>query len=257
VQTPSSPRSAIFPSLLTAALASSALAQDPRIAEASRPAPRAYGTTAQTIYNVPASAFVVRDSDIEWDYFSPGYLFSPSTAGETFWAPVNLPTGAHLTDMVLYFSDTNSVANISASLRIYPGFTDATASVEEIALVSSSGNTGRNMASTTIDHTVANDTIFENGMYAVVIITESAGVSLQFKGVDLRWHRQVSPAPSQATFGDVPEDDPAFQFIEALATSEITVGCSASPLLFCPDAPLTRRQMAVFLAKALGLHWPN
>jgi hypothetical protein len=251
------PRVRVLTSLLGVLLASSALAQDPRVPEAPRPAPRAYGTTAETIYNVPAPAFVVRDSDIEWDYSTPGYLFSPSTAGETFWAPVNLPTGAHLTDMVFYFEDGDSDANISASLRIYPGFTDATASVEEIALVSSSGNPGKGIASTTVDHTVANDTIFQNGMYAVVIVTESAGFTLKFKGVDLRWHRQVSPAPSQATFGDVPEDDPAFQFIEALATSEITVGCSAAPPLFCPDAPLTRRQMAVFLAKALGLHWPR
>jgi hypothetical protein len=31
----------------------------------------------------------------------------------------------------------------------------------------------------------------------------------------------------------------------------------ASPPLYCPDAPLTRGKMAVFLAKALGLDWPN
>ena len=32
-------------------------------------------------------------------------------------------------------------------------------------------------------------------------------------------------------------------------------GCGSGN--FCPDSPLTRRQMAVFLSKALGLHWPN
>jgi hypothetical protein len=26
---------------------------------------------------------------------------------------------------------------------------------------------------------------------------------------------------------------------------------------YCPDQPVTRGQMAVFLAKALGLHFPN
>jgi hypothetical protein len=35
--------------------------------------------------------------------------------------------------------------------------------------------------------------------------------------------------------------------------SGITAGCSAT--LYCPDAPLTRGQMAVFLSKALGLHF--
>lgn len=49
----------------------------------------------------------------------------------------------------------------------------------------------------------------------------------------------------------------AFQSVEALAASGITAGCNAAPPMYCPDATLTRRQMAVFLAKGLGLHWPN
>ena len=63
----------------------------------------------------------------------------------------------------------------------------------------------------------------------------------------------VSPAPAQATFNDVPTNHPFFQFIEALYASGITAGCQAMPPLYCPDSPLTRGQMAVFLAKALGL----
>jgi hypothetical protein len=66
---------------------------------------------------------------------------------------------------------------------------------------------------------------------------------------------QVSPAPGSPTFGDVPLSDPAFQYIEALVASGITAGCGGGN--YCPDAPLTRRQMAVFIAKALGLDWPN
>jgi hypothetical protein len=53
----------------------------------------------------------------------------------------------------------------------------------------------------------------------------------------------------------VPPSDPAFQYIEALFASGITAGCAGGN--YCPDAPLTRRQMAVFLAKALGLQWTN
>ena len=64
---------------------------------------------------------------------------------------------------------------------------------------------------------------------------------------------QVSPAPFVATFNDVPTSDPAFQFIEALVASGVTAGCGGGN--YCPDAPLTRRQMAVFLAKLLGLQW--
>jgi hypothetical protein len=63
----------------------------------------------------------------------------------------------------------------------------------------------------------------------------------------------VSPAPGSATFGDVPTSHPFFQFIEALVASGITAGCGGGN--YCPDAPLTRGQMAVFLSKALGLHF--
>jgi hypothetical protein len=80
--------------------------------------------------------------------------------------------------------------------------------------------------------------------------------AIRVRRVRLSWVRQVSPGPDTATFGDVPIDHPFFQYIEALAKSGITGGCNASPPLFCPNAPLTRGQMAVFLAKALGLQWP-
>ena len=63
----------------------------------------------------------------------------------------------------------------------------------------------------------------------------------------------VSPAPATATFNDVPTNHPFFQFIEALSASGVTGGCNAAPPLYCPDNFVTRGQMAVFLAKALGL----
>jgi hypothetical protein len=68
------------------------------------------------------------------------------------------------------------------------------------------------------------------------------------------WHLQVSPAPLSASFGDVPTDHPYFRFIEALADSGITVGCGGGN--YCPGSFITRGEMAVFLAKALGLNWP-
>jgi hypothetical protein len=64
---------------------------------------------------------------------------------------------------------------------------------------------------------------------------------------------QVSPAPAVATFADVPTSHPFFRFVEALAASGITVGCGGGN--FCPDAALTRGQMAVFLSLGLGLHF--
>jgi hypothetical protein len=78
-------------------------------------------------------------------------------------------------------------------------------------------------------------------------------VTTQFRAVRLFYRLQVSFAPGVATFGDVPFTHPFFQYIEALVASGITVGCGGGN--YCPDAPLTRGQMAVFLSKALGLHF--
>jgi hypothetical protein len=64
---------------------------------------------------------------------------------------------------------------------------------------------------------------------------------------------QISPAPAIATFADVPSTHPFYKFVEALYASGITAGCGNNN--FCPDAPVTRGQMAVFLSAALGLHW--
>lgn len=42
-------------------------------------------------------------------------------------------------------------------------------------------------------------------------------------------------------------------YIEALAAAGITRGCSADGTRFCPNEPVTRGQMAAFLARALSL----
>ena len=76
----------------------------------------------------------------------------------------------------------------------------------------------------------------------------------EFGWVEIWWKRTVSPPPASPDFADVPTTDQGYQYIEALFASRITGGCGGGN--YCPDANLTRRQMAVFLAKALGLHWP-
>jgi len=54
------------------------------------------------------------------------------------------------------------------------------------------------------------------------------------------------------TFTDVPGTDPFFPWIEALFAAGITGGCATSPPQYCPDAQVTRDQMAVFLLR--GIH---
>lgn len=61
------------------------------------------------------------------------------------------------------------------------------------------------------------------------------------------------PPPATGIFGDVSPGSFAADWIEDLYHRGITGGCQASPLLYCPDNPNTRGQMAVFLAKTFGL----
>ena len=61
------------------------------------------------------------------------------------------------------------------------------------------------------------------------------------------------PPPATGVFTDVPIDHPFARWIEQLARKGITGGCSASPPQYCPDAVVTRGQMAVFVARAFNL----
>jgi hypothetical protein len=59
-------------------------------------------------------------------------------------------------------------------------------------------------------------------------------------------------ASSSTTFVDVPASYWAYNFIERLYNAGITSGCSTSPMMYCPDAYVTRAQMAIFILR--GIH---
>ena len=59
------------------------------------------------------------------------------------------------------------------------------------------------------------------------------------------------PVGSGTGFSDVPATHWAAAWIVALAAEGITSGCAAGA--YCPDDPVTRAQMAVFLARTFGL----
>jgi hypothetical protein len=62
-----------------------------------------------------------------------------------------------------------------------------------------------------------------------------------------------SPPPASGVFQDVPQNHWAAAWIEQLAAEGITSGCSVTPKLYCPDTPVTRDQMAVFLVRNFNL----
>ncbi len=57
------------------------------------------------------------------------------------------------------------------------------------------------------------------------------------------------PTPTSQRFADVPPSHPFFKFIDRVAALNITSGCGGGN--YCPDKPVTREQMAVFLIQAL------
>jgi ELWxxDGT repeat protein len=67
--------------------------------------------------------------------------------------------------------------------------------------------------------------------------------------------RHETPPPATGTrFADVPADYWAARFIEQLAADGITSGCGGGN--YCPDQPITRGEMAVFLPTAFHLPLP-
>jgi len=59
------------------------------------------------------------------------------------------------------------------------------------------------------------------------------------------------------TFADVPATHIFYRYIEGFYQAGITAGCSTGPLRYCPDSPVTRGEMAVFIERALGNFSPN
>jgi S-layer homology domain len=57
-------------------------------------------------------------------------------------------------------------------------------------------------------------------------------------------------------FSDVPCPGGFADWIEELYNLGITAGCNASPLQYCPDSPVTRAEMAVFLLATAGITPP-
>lgn len=58
------------------------------------------------------------------------------------------------------------------------------------------------------------------------------------------------PPATGLVFADVPSGYPSGAWIEQLSRDRITGGCATSPPMYCPDAGVTRGEMAVFLLRA-------
>lgn len=62
-----------------------------------------------------------------------------------------------------------------------------------------------------------------------------------------------TPPPAVGIFDDVPVGSFGADWIEDIYDRGITAGCSSLPLLYCPDTPVTRGQMAALLVATFAL----
>ncbi len=215
-------------------------------------APNQFGGECCQLLSIPAAAFrPMFDSSSLTLEDAVGYV---RTNG-ALWAPVMLPTGAVLDNIDYYYFDDASI-NSCATLVAYRGPTllGAPPSADTIGTACSEGDGGYGYALAPMSGTINNSVWFGGGGQYVVRVSATGIGDAVFKGVTIWWHREVKPPPATATFNDVPVNHPQFQYIEALVEAGVTAGCGGGN--YCPDNPLTRGQMAVFLAKALGLYWP-
>jgi hypothetical protein len=219
-------------------------------------APEEFGTADYGWTTVLGAHHFPETSSLSYTTFDLG-IFMTGAVGGGFNAPLQMPNGA-LLDQVVWFGVDDDNAN-EHDIEGYviqvcqTGIPTGPPTFTVLGIGSSSSESG--------DFVFAANTPsaepVDNLRCSYVANTQFAvpGNDLVLRKVRARWRRQVSPAPSVATFpNDVPTTHPYFRFIEALAASGITAGCA--PGSFCPNSAITRGEMAVFLAAALGLHWP-
>ncbi len=228
----------------------------------SEPGPNQFGGNWFTKV-IPATAFTGKSSSDTFAHTGLGYF--RATAGGSFWAPLDLPPGTEVENVCVYVRDSSTTGSVLASwatvrLGDYtqgPGITlqDSVSSgtvdtpgYEVFCAIPAAPVLIRAYADVDGD----GDTEFN---WHYVGLTVTVDPLVEWGGATVRWRRAMSPAPATATFpNDVPTSHPFFRFVEALAASGITAGCGTGS--FCPDQPLTRGQMAVFLTFGLGLYWP-
>jgi hypothetical protein len=252
--------------VVAAALEMSALAQEaPNSGKPKRPSipaqplkaesPNTYGTTHSSFYRMGSSEFTPLDvpgtddySDMYYNTLGASYRRYGTIANAYFIGTPHLPSGAKVISIYV-----NGCADASGTL--FGGVSSCNYFGNCTLIAPYAGAPG--CGSDYIDLTSAGYVV-DNSRYGAQLVirlaTAATDGSDSFSGVTIEYQLQVSTAPAMATFPDVPTSDFGFQYVEALVASGITGGCGGGN--YCPDSPVTRRQMAIFISKALGLHFP-
>ena len=208
-----------------------------------------FGTSAESILVVGEEAFSASASSVTWATGANAPLRFITGGTGYLTAPVMLPEGASVTGIEVEGCDNSATGSLDVVLYRCPPISLCT----PITAVTTGGPP---TPGCTIPRTTIANTTISNTANTYALQYDNAGDTsgnAAFRAVRVYYKLQVSADPATATFADVPVGHPQHRFVEALAAAGITGGCGSGN--YCPDAPLTRGQMAVFLAVALGLHW--
>jgi hypothetical protein len=208
--------------------------------------PKTYGPTSEVAHVVNAWDFQVMDAG---DFASPEVDATRVCDAGTcvLAAGVRLPAGALATRIELDACDTSATDQITVSmLRVIPGALAAN-------LATASSGVAATPGCARFEDALTTPATIDNLANSYILVVNMGEPGIRLVAVRVFYTLQVSPAPGAATFGDVPTSHPFFQFVQALVASGITAGCGGGN--YCPDDPVTRGQMAVFLSKGLGLHF--
>lgn len=217
---------------------------------AQNPQSQTYGTQSEIVLSLPSTAFTPQDSTVTYS-FGNGIRWVTNGGGVGLDAPVSLPSGASVIGIEVFGCDFSTTGRIVAFLEVC-GANFACSRPTPYIVTDSLGTPGcqafrSNFTTPVTVNSAANS-------YPVHFWNQGDTTgAVYFQAVRLYYKLQISPDPVTATFADVPVGHPFHRFVEALAAAGITGGCGSGN--YCPDAPITRGQMAVFLAGALGLHW--
>jgi hypothetical protein len=234
--------------------------------------PELFGGGIETTI-IPVQEFATIVGATPYSSLAQGYLSATSAADVTFWAPLRVPVGASVEQVCMEAFDNDNaealtfllvgaeagsagnptpagvaLAGVTTGVAPVPGFVTLCAAPIGTFSFPLSVRTVGNINGTGTDTTI-------HYYLLIAVPATSVANAVTVGPAIVNWRRVVSPAPATATFSDVPTTHAFFRFIEAFSRAGITGGCGSG--LYCPDNPVTRGEMATFLAVAMGLHFPN
>jgi hypothetical protein len=173
-------------------------------------------------------------------------------------AGVHLPTGSELDGIELEVcGDTSTGSSVTAAAAVFVcANTSSTCDFQPYGVYHAydGNNDGCGVFLGEIIPHVVLDNLAFSYVVRVDLSDPTLAATLSFRAVRIFYRRGVAADPAGQTFADVPPGSPYHRYAELLAQMEISAGCGNGN--FCPDDPVTRGQLTMLLAKALGL-WPN